>query len=123
MNGRATALTAGAYVMLFLFGAGQGLFGSFQYSRFAPTLAIVFALAIGATCALAAWGMDSASGAFAPGAGWLLTSLVISMGRPTGSVIIANTNPGKWYLYGGTVCVVIAVVTSMALRTRAAVRR
>lgn len=123
MNGRGTAITAGAYVMLFLLGAAQGMFGSFQYSRMAPALAIVLDLIILATCLLAAWGMESASGAFAPGAGWLLTSFVISMPRSAGSVIIANTNAGQWYLYGGTLCAVIAVVASMVLRSRATIRR
>lgn len=115
MNGswRPAAITVGAYVMLFVLGGVQGVFGSFQYSRFAPGFAIVLALIIGVTCVLAAWGMGSASAALAAGAGWLLASFVISMPMSNDSVIIANTSAGEWYLYGGTLCVALAVVLSM----------
>lgn len=113
MNGRSAVISAGAYVMLFLLGAMQGVFGSFQYSRLAPGLAIALAVIIGVTCLLAAWGMGSASAAFATGAGWLIASFIISMPMSNGSVIIANTSAGQWYLYGGTLCVAVAVVVSM----------
>jgi hypothetical protein len=113
MNGRSSLISAGAYVMLFLLGAMQGVFGSFQYSRQAPGLAIALALIIGVTCVLAAWGMGSATGAVVTGAGWLLASFVISMPVSNGSVIIASTSAGEWYLYGGTLAVAIAVVVSM----------
>jgi len=113
MNGRSAAISAGAYVMLFVLGAMQGVFGSFQYSRLAPGLAIALALIIGGTCALAAWGMGSASGALVTGAGWLIASFIISMPMSNGSVIIASTSAGEWYLYGGALCVAVAVVASM----------
>lgn len=120
MNGRSSAISAGAYVMLFLLGATQGVFGSFQYSRLAPGLAIALALVIGVTCVLAAWGMGSATGAVVTGAGWLLASFIISMPMSNGSVIIANTSAGEWYLYGGTLSVAVAVIVSMTRWLRGA---
>ena len=46
--------------------------------------------------------MGSVSGALVPAVGWILASFVLSMPVSSGSVIIANTAAGKWYLYGGT---------------------
>jgi uncharacterized protein DUF6113 len=120
MNGRSSVISAGAYVMLFLLGATQGVFGSFQYSRVAPGLAITLALIIGVTCVLAAWGMGSATGAVVTGAGWLLASFVISMPMSNGSKIIVNTSAGEWYLYGGTLTVAVAVIVSMTRWSRGA---
>ncbi|MBV9208890.1 MAG: hypothetical protein JO037_26560 [Actinobacteria bacterium] len=115
-------VTVGAYIVLFLLGALQGMIGSFQYSRTAgpvPVAALVSCVAIVATCLLAAWGTRSVSGAFAPGAGWILATLVLSMPVSNGSVIITATAPGKWYLYGGTLCVAAAVAASFGRRIRA----
>jgi hypothetical protein len=111
-GGRSGLMTGGAYAMLFLLGAAQGVFGSFQYSRLAPAGAILLCVVIGVTCVLAAWGMGSVTGAFVPALGWVLASFVLSMPMSNGSVIIANTTAGKWYLYGGTVSVALAVVIS-----------
>src|ERR1700677_4934027 len=103
-------VTRGVYGVLFVLGAIEGAIGSFQYSRTAgtfPLAAIAFCVAILVTCLLAGWGMRTVSGALAPAAGWLLATLVLSMPVANGSVIIANSTPGKWYLYGGTVSVVL----------------
>ena len=115
-------VTAGAYIVLFLLGALQGMIGSFQYSRTAgpvPVAALVSCVAIVATCLLAAWGTRSVSGALVPGAGWILATFVLSMPVSNGSVIITATAPGKWYLYGGTLCVAAAVAASFGRRIRA----
>jgi len=107
---------AGVYVALFLLGAVEGMIGSFQYSRTAgsvPAAALVSCAVILATCLLAAWGTRSVSGALVPGIGWILASFVLSMPVANGSVIITNTTPGKWYLYGGTVSVMLGVVLSL----------
>ena len=110
-------VTAGVYAVLFLFGAVQGLIGSFQYSRASgpvPVAALVCCAVILATCVLAAWATRSVSGAVLPGMAWVITSFVLSMPVTNGSVIITNTTPGKWYLYGGTLSVVAGVVASFA---------
>jgi len=107
---------AGVYVALFLLGAVEGMIGSFQYSRTAgsvPAAALVSCAVILATCLLAAWGTRSVSGALVPGIGWILASFVLSMPVANGSVIITNTTPGTWYLYGGTVSVMLGVVLSL----------
>jgi hypothetical protein len=113
-GGRSGIVTCGAYVVLFVLGVVQGVFGSFQYSRAAPLLAIVLCLVIGATCVLAAWGMRSVSGAFVPALGWVLASFVLATKRPNGSLVITGTSAGEWYLYGGTLTVAAAIVISFS---------
>lgn len=122
-HGARSLVTVGAYGVLFLFGAVQGMIGSFQYGRTAgsvPAAALVSCAAILATCLLGAWAMHSASGAILPGMGWLITSFVLSMPVSNGSVIITNTTPGQTYLYGGTLSVAVAVVVSLVTMARGA---
>ena len=118
-------LNGAAYAALFLAGAVQGLLGSFQYSRLqygraAPLGALAFCAVLLVTCLLGAWGMRSVSGAVWPALGWVLASFVLSMPVASGSVIIANTNAGKWYLYGGTVSSLAGVAVSFGVRLRRA---
>jgi hypothetical protein len=118
-------VTGGVYGVLFLLGAVQGMIGSFQYARLAtpvPLAALAFCLAIGVTCVLAGWGTRSAGGALMPAFGWIAASFVLSLPASNGSVIIANTTPGKWYLYGGTVSVLVGVALSFGGRIRAQAR-
>ena len=119
-------VTVGVYSALFLFGAVQGLIGSFQYSRMAgpvPVAAIVCCAVILATCLLGAWATRSVSGAVLPGMGWIIASFVLSMPVSNGSVIITSTTAGKWYLFGGTLCVAAAVVASVIGAARMSGRR
>ena len=58
-------VTVSVYGVLFLFGAVQGLIGSFQYSRASgpvPVAALICCAVILATCVLAAWATRSVSG-------------------------------------------------------------
>jgi hypothetical protein len=108
---------AGAYAVLFLLGVVEAMIGSFQYGRVpkpVPVASLVCCAVILLTCVLAAWAMRSVSGALLPGMGWIITSFVLSMPVSNGSVIITNTTPGQWYLYGGTLSVAAAVVASFA---------
>jgi len=119
-------VTVGVYGMLFLFGAVQGLIGSFQYSRASrsvPVAALLCCVVILATCVLAAWATRSVSGAVLPGMGWIIASFVLSMPVSNGSVIITSTTPGQWYLYGGTLSVAAAVVGAFVGAARWAGRR
>ena len=119
-------VTVGVYAMLFLFGAVQGLIGSFQYSRASgsvPVAALISCAVILATCVLAAWATRSVSGAVVPGIGWILASFLLSMPVSNGSVIITSTKAGEWYLYGGTLSVAAAVVASFVGVARWAGRR
>ena len=99
--------------MLLLFGALLGLIGCFQYSRALgsfPVAAVIFAVAIGVTCVLGAWGMQRPLGGLMPAVGWFIASFVLAMGTPGGSVVITNTAAGKWYLFAGSACAAAGVV-------------
>jgi hypothetical protein len=120
-GGRSTVVSVAAYAVLFVLGAVQGVFGSFQYSRMSPVMAIGLCVVLLATCLLAAWGMRSVSGAFVPALGWILATYILAVKHANGSVIITQTTAGEWYLYGGTISVVAALVISFgapALRQR-----
>lgn len=116
-RGRDWPVVAGVYGVLFIAGVVEGMIGSFQYARVpkpVPVAALACCAVILLTCLLAAWAMRSVSGALLPGMGWIIASFVLSMPVATGSVIITATTPGKWYLYGGTLSVVAAVIASFA---------
>ena len=118
------AILAVGYVLLFVLGALQGMIGSFNYSRSpVPLVAIMFAVVIFATCVLGGWGMGTFGGGLAPALGWLITSLVLSMGRPNGSIIITGTSAGEWYLYGGSVAAVTGAGAAYMLSVRARLGR
>jgi hypothetical protein len=115
-KGTRTLFNVAVYGMLFVLGAVQGVIGSFQYSWMAgsvPVAALAWCAVLLATCLLAAWAMRSVSGALAPAAGWILAAFVMSMPVSNGSVIITNSAAGRWYLYGGTVTAVAAVLLSL----------
>jgi hypothetical protein len=114
-------VSVGVYAVLFLLGLVEGMIGSFQYSWAAgpvPAAALVCCAVILATCLLAAWATRSVSGAVLPGMGWVIASFVLSMPVSNGSVIITNTTPGRWYLYGGTLSVAAGVIASFAAMAR-----
>jgi hypothetical protein len=103
-----------------------GAYSLFQYSRSIgsfPLLALVLAALIGVTCVLGAAGMGSAAGALVPAVGWFVVSIVLTLPTASGSVIIANTAAGKWYLYGGSACAAVGVVVAFMRRSRTAVRQ
>jgi hypothetical protein len=121
-KGTRLLVTGAVYGVLVLLGAVEGLIGSFQYSHMAgsvPVAAIAACLVILATCLLASWAVRSVSGALMPAFGWILASFLLSMPASNGSVIVTNTTAGKWFLYGGAVSAVLAVVLSFAAWTRA----
>lgn len=115
-------ITGGAYALLFLLGLAEGVLGSFQYSRAViggvPLAAIGFALGIGITCGLAGWAMRTMTGALLPAIGWFLASFGLAMPNTGGSVIIANTTAGEWYLYGGAVCALLGLGSALVTTGR-----
>jgi len=116
-------VTGGAYSLLFLLGALEGLIGCFHYSHLVgsfPLAAAGLAILILITCVLGAVGMRSAAGALVPALGWFLVSLVLTLPTAGGSVIITNTTAGEWYLYGGAVCAAAGVVFALIRRGRTA---
>jgi hypothetical protein len=113
------AMTGGAYGVIFVLGLVEGMIGSFQYSRGpAPAASIIFCVLILATCLLTGWALRSIGGAFVPALGWIVASFVLSLPNSEGSVIIANTTAGKWYLYGGTLCAAAGVAGAFVLWIR-----
>jgi hypothetical protein len=104
-------------------GAYAVLLGSFQYSRAdiggVPLSAIGFALALFVTCWLAGRAMQGMAGALLPAIGWFVASFVLAMPNSGGSVIIANTAAGEWYLYGGAVCALVGLGTTLVSSFRA----
>jgi len=122
-GGSGLLVTGGAYGVLFVLGAVEGTIGSFQYSRMAgavPLAALAFCAALLVTCLLAAWAMRAVSGALVPAIGWIIASFVLSMPVSNGSVIITASAPGEWYLYGGTLSAVIAVLAAFGGSIRTA---
>jgi hypothetical protein len=111
-------VVAGCYVLLLVFGVLLGMIGSFQYNRALgsfPVAAPAFAVATGVTCVLGGWGMRRPLGGLMPAVGWFVASFVLAMSTPGGSVVITNTNGGKWYLFGGALCAVAGVLISFVL--------
>jgi hypothetical protein len=113
------ALGVAVYVVTFVLGAAQGLVGSFQYSQApVPLVAIGLDVVILATCVLAGWGARSFGVALAAAGGWLIASFIMAMGTHEGSIIITNTAAGEWFLYGGTLAVLVGSLATFILLTR-----
>ncbi|HYZ55265.1 MAG TPA: hypothetical protein VE733_17435 [Streptosporangiaceae bacterium] len=113
--------TGGVYGVLLLLGGVEAMIGSFEYSWMAgpvPAAALGCCAAILLTCLLAGWAMQSLAGAIVPALGWIIVSFVLAMPDAQGSVIITNTPPGKWYLYGGAVSAAIGVAAAFAIWIR-----
>jgi hypothetical protein len=108
-------VTVAGYLALCLLGALVGLIGTFHYSQGpAPLAAVLFDLAILATCVLGSVGMRSALGGVLPAAGWFVVTLILSSGSADGSVLITDTTAGKWFLFGGAVCAAAGGVYAFA---------
>ena len=118
-TGRQRALTVAGYVMLFVLGAVQGLFGSFQYAREpAPLIAIILVVVVLVTCVGCGWGIGTFAAGLLPALGWILVSFVLATSRPNGSVIITATTAGECYLYGGALAAAMGCITAFYLRIR-----
>ncbi len=123
-RGADVALTIAAYVALLVFGAAQGLLGAFFYAVGpAPLAALGFGLAMIATCVLGGWGMRGVAGGLVPAVGWFALVFLLATGTSEGSVVVTATTAGEWFLFGGSACVAIGVVTCFALWSAPAARR
>ena len=115
-------VTSGGYLLLFALGAAEGILGAFWYAFSlgpVPVAALGFAVGILGTTIGAAWGMQAATAGLMPAVGWFAAAFILAMPTRGGSVLITNTSAGKWFLYGGTVCVLAGVVASFATQGRA----
>jgi hypothetical protein len=115
-------VTSGGYLLLFALGALEGLLGAFWYAGSlgpVPAAALGWALGILLTSTGSAWGMQAATAGLMPAVGWFAVVFILAMPTRGGSVLITNTSAGKWFLYGGTICVLAGVVASFAIQGRA----
>ena len=115
-------VTGGAYALLLVLGAIEGLIGSFAYSTWLigsfPAAALACCLVLLATCILAAWGMASVGGAIVPALGWIIASFVLDSPSRQGSVVVAAVPSGEWYLYGGSISALLAIAVAFGLWLR-----
>jgi hypothetical protein len=114
-----TALTVVTCVMLALFAMAQALVGTFFYGAGpAPVASIGFGLAILATCLLGGWGLGRPLGGVVPALGWFIVAFVLATGTRGGSVLIAATSAGEWFLFGGAACATAGMVGAMTIWSR-----
>jgi len=113
------AVTVALYVVLIIFGALQGLLGTFFYGAGpVPVASVLFDLAILATCLFGAWGLERPSGGLAPAAGWFIAVLILASGTSGGSVLITATGAGEWFLFGGAAGAAAGVVAAFMIWSR-----
>lgn len=107
-----------AYILLFVLGLLQGVIGSFQYSQGpVPLVPVILAVIIFATCVFGGWGMSSVTGGVVPALGWFIASFALSAGSAQGTVIIAATPSGEWYLYGGALAALLGAAVTFIRQT------
>ena len=127
MAHRAAFVTGGAYALLLVLGAVQGLIGSFEYSAWMigsfPAAAILFCLILVATCVFGSWGMSSVAGAIVPALGWIVASFVLDSPSRQGSVVVAAVPSGEWYLYGGAIAALLGIAAAFVFWVRRTSRK
>ena len=127
MAHRAAFVTGGAYALLLVFGALQGLIGSFEYSAWMigsfPAAAVLLCLLLVATCVFGSWGMSSVAGAILPALGWIVASFVLDSPSRQGSVIVAAVPSGEWYLYGGAIAALLGIAAAFVFWVRRTSRK
>ncbi len=127
MAHRAAFVTGGAYALLLVFGAIQGLIGSFEYNAWMigsfPAAALLLCLLLVATCVFGSWGMSSVAGAIVPALGWIVASFVLDSPSRQGSVIVAAVPSGEWYLYGGAIAALAGIAAAFFLWVRRTSRK
>jgi hypothetical protein len=115
-------VTGGAYGLLLVLGALEGLIGSFAYSSWSigsfPAAALLLCVILVVTCVFGAWGMTSVGGALIPAVGWIIASFVLDSPSQQGSVVVAAIPSGEWYLYGGAVSALLGIAVAFALWLR-----
>lgn len=105
-----------ALVVLAAIGSVTGILGSFVHDVSYDLLGIgvpvglLLALALAAVgYALAGWVLQNRLAVLAPGAGWLVPVLVMSVPRPEGDLVVAANPTGYAFLLGGSVLIGLSV--------------
>ncbi|MBB5133979.1 chromate transport protein ChrA [Thermocatellispora tengchongensis] len=107
-------LLGALYGMLFVLGLVLGVAGGFQHNHYlgehVPIAAIAWiVLLFGAVYGLGRL-MDGRLPAVVIALGWLLASVVFTVERGEGDLVIAANFAGYLYLYGGFAAIVVAVL-------------
>ncbi|MCW2876275.1 MAG: hypothetical protein JWQ95_375 [Sphaerisporangium sp.] len=112
--GSDAVVTGAAYGVLFLLGAVYGVVAGLEHSwdvgDSVPPVPIVLSLVLFALLYGAGRLLGTKMGAFVPGMGWMLAALLFSVKRPEGDLVIAANPAGYWYLGGGALALVVAVL-------------
>ncbi|MDH2429898.1 DUF6113 family protein [Sphaerisporangium sp. TRM90804] len=110
----ATAVAGAAYGVLFVLGAVFGVVSGFEHSwnlwEPVPPIPIVLTLLLFGLLYSAGRLMGTRLGAFVPGLGWMLVALLFSTRKSEGDLVIAGDAPGYWFLLGGALALVVAVL-------------
>ncbi|GAA3823288.1 hypothetical protein GCM10022226_49800 [Sphaerisporangium flaviroseum] len=113
-QGTHTVITVSAYIMLFVLGVAYGIVASLEHSwdvgDLVPPVPIALSLLLFGLLYGAGRLMGTKLGAFVPGMGWMLVAMLFSMKMPEGDLIVAANVPGYWYLGGGALALVVAVL-------------
>ncbi|MFC4532523.1 DUF6113 family protein [Sphaerisporangium dianthi] len=108
------AVTGAAYGVLFVLGAVYGVVSGLQHSWGVGDLVAPVPIALSLLLFGLLYGagrlMGTKLAAFVCGMGWMLVALVFSVKRSEGDLIVAATPAGYWYLGGGAVALVVAVL-------------
>jgi len=112
-------------VLLAGLGAVAGIVGSFVHGfsveLFGLGLPVGLLLALGPAAAsyvLAGWLLRNRLAVLAPGTGWLVPVLVLSVARPEGDLVVAANLAGYVYLLGGSILIGLGVALSYGTRAR-----
>ncbi|WP_214412631.1 DUF6113 family protein [Sphaerisporangium fuscum] len=113
-QGAEAVVTGAAYGVLFVLGVAYGVVSGLEHSwplgDYVPPIPIVLSAVLFGLLYGAGRLMGSKLGAFVPGLGWMLVAMMFSMKRPEGDLVVAADAPGYWYLGGGALALVAAVL-------------
>ena len=112
-------------ILLAAIGAAAGIAGAFVHDLSVDIVGIglpvglPLALALAAAAhVLAGWVLRSRLAVLAPGAGWLVPVLVLSVPRSEGDLVVAANPAGYLFLLGGSVLIGLGVALPYGSRQR-----
>ncbi|MFG2644487.1 DUF6113 family protein [Streptomyces sp. NPDC048370] len=107
------------YVLLVVLGALVGIAGSIVQNAWFPGGLILALLATAAVFYGGLRATDTQLGVVAPGAGWLVAIVLLSLGRPEGDGVFGGGAAEMIFLLGGMAIAVICATMSRLVRPAA----